>query len=346
MSDPYAPGTITAVYAVLGALGLILTGLRLLVRLCHPVARARPGADDALVVLGAAVVTACVALQMYNAAAGAGGSATTSATPTARAVTEHRLDYVQIVVEKVAYGAVKLSILCFLRRLFGPWPGFARLNAAMIAAVAVWALAFMLADALICGRQPALYWAADQGVTRARCGDLAAALLSFAVTDVVTDVMILAVPFFYIRKLHMGKRQKLGVSFVFLLGFISTLGGILRLVFLSVAYPLGRISFGYTAPPEEDTPRILQLINPAFWTIVEMELGLYTANLPSLAPLFRGWRPARSAGGRPADSQDSSTRGLAGGSAALKGGRVTSAEMTSLEVMEVDTEMLRSVSVG
>lgn len=174
MSDPYAPGTITAVYAVLGALGLILTGLRLLVRLCHPVARARPGADDALVVLGAAVVTACVALQMYNAAAGAGGSATTSATPTARAVTEHRLDYVQIVVEKVAYGAVKLSILCFLRRLFGPWPGFARLNAAMIAAVAVWALAFMLADALICGRQPALYWAADQGVTRARCGDLAA----------------------------------------------------------------------------------------------------------------------------------------------------------------------------
>lgn len=46
----------------------------------------------------------------------------------------------------------------------------------------------------------------------------------------------------------------------------------MRLVFLCVAYPLGRLS--WLASPDQGgaTPYVLQVINPAFWGVFELEL--------------------------------------------------------------------------
>jgi hypothetical protein len=67
------------------------------------------------------------------------------------------------------------------------------------------------------------------------------------------------------------------------------MSGILRLIFLSVAYPLGRLNFGYKAPPHNKTPLVLQVFNPTFWVMVEFSMGVWAANLPVLAPLIRKW---------------------------------------------------------
>lgn len=71
----------------------------------------------------------------------------------------------------------------------------------------------------------------------------------------------------------------------------------LRLIFLCIAYPLGRLTFGYKAPAGEKTPLVLQVFNPTFWVMVEMGLGVWAANLPPLSPLLK-YRPIRLGFGR------------------------------------------------
>jgi len=69
----------------------------------------------------------------------------------------------------------------------------------------------------------------------------------------------------------------------------STMAGVLRLTFLSVAYPTGRLNFGYKAPPHSQMQLVLRVFNPTFWVMVEFSLGVWAANLPVLAPLIRAW---------------------------------------------------------
>jgi hypothetical protein len=58
-----------------------------------------------------------------------------------------------------------------------------------------------------------------------------------------------------------------------------------------VSFPLGRLAFGYSAPPQEQTPLVLQVFNPTFWIMVEMWTGVWAANLAPCAPLLRSLHP-------------------------------------------------------
>lgn len=51
---------------------------------------------------------------------------------------------------------------------------------------------------------------------------------------------------------------------------------------------MGRLTFGYKAPPQSQTPLVLQVFNPTFWVMVEMCMGAWAANLPVLTPVARG----------------------------------------------------------
>jgi hypothetical protein len=50
---------------------------------------------------------------------------------------------------------------------------------------------------------------------------------------------------------------------------------------------MGRLTFGYKAPPHDKQPLVLRVFNPTFWVMIEMLLGIWAANLPPLAPLMR-----------------------------------------------------------
>lgn len=221
--DLYPPSTIIPIYVVLMAVGVLLTGLRLWVRLCYT--RMSIGADDVFMVLGTTVMTACTAIQIYNATSGLAGAAASTVLSDkqqqARAILEYQIDFAMLVIEKVAFGTIKLSLLFFYRRIFGVWPSFSRWNNALIVLVAAWMLAFIGADLFLCGGDRVwLQFSLDQMRARRECGDKGALLIAFAASSVVTDVFVLGLPLAYLRRLQMPRTKRAAASFVFLLGTV------------------------------------------------------------------------------------------------------------------------------
>ncbi|KAI1113964.1 hypothetical protein F5Y14DRAFT_462088 [Nemania sp. NC0429] len=282
----YAPSTVIPIYSVFMGVAIALTGLRLWVRLSY--ARAPLGTDDYLLLFGLAVSITCNGIQYYNALKGTGGEAIKDPDEmTQMVVIAHQIDWAMVVIEKAGFGAIKLSILCFYRRIFGVWDSFRRANNALLWIVFAWAVVFTLADVLICGAHPELIWGFDQTIPLNRCGNRGALLLAFSVTSVATDLPILGLPFFYISRLQMARSKKVATSLVFFIGTVSTGASILRLVFLIVSYPVGRLNFAYTPPPDDQTPLVLKIFNPTFWALAELWLGVWAANLPPCSPLLR-----------------------------------------------------------
>ncbi|KAI1812649.1 hypothetical protein GGS20DRAFT_523703 [Poronia punctata] len=281
----YPPTTVIPIYSVYMVVALFLTALRFWVRLSY--ARTKISTDDYLLLAGLFVSITCNGIQYYNSLKGTGGEAVQDQDESA-IIISHQIDWAMIVIEKAGFGAIKLSILFFYRRIFGIWGSFRRSNNLLVWIVALWTITFTLADVLICGKHPELIWGYDQTIPLHRCGNRGALLLAFSVTSVATDLPVLGLPFFYINRLQMPTGKKWATSFVFLLGAVSTGASILRMIFLIVSYPVGRLNFAYKSPPDDQTPLVLKIFNPTFWAMTELWLGVWAANLPPCAPLLRG----------------------------------------------------------
>ncbi|KAF2805875.1 uncharacterized protein BDZ99DRAFT_449574, partial [Mytilinidion resinicola] len=279
----YPPSALIPIYALFLSIGIILTTLRIFIRFYHNIApnqyRNSFSLDDFFILIGLIVVSTCTAIQFYNITHGTAGGAVSNATKKEAIIVEWKVEYAMMAIEKVAFGAIKLSLLFYYNRIFWSYQSFNKINNMLISLVALWTVAFVLADLLLCGKDIELNFALDQTVSQEKCGDKGMVLVMFAATSVLTDVLVVGLPLPYIRKLKLERRKKRAVYFVFLLGGISTLAGLLRLIFLCVAYQLGRLKRDYRAPPEAKTPRVLQAIQPTFWVMMEMLIGLWAANL-------------------------------------------------------------------
>lgn len=66
----------------------------------------------------------------------------------------------------------------------------------------------------------------------------------------------------------------------------SIAAGLLRTIWLCVAWPSGRMGWGFKPPPGSVEPVAMKIFNPTFWTMVEICLAIWAANLPPLAPLL------------------------------------------------------------
>lgn len=214
----YPPEVVIPVYAVFTAIGLGLTGLRIWARSHY--SHSRPGVEDYLIIFGAVIVTTCTCIQFYNALHGTGGEAISPDEAAHRAIVSHKVDFTMIVIEKPGFGAIKLSLLFFYRRIFGVWPGFRKINLTFMVLIVLWTLSFALADLLLCGSEIQLNWAVDQTESQQKCGDKGLLLLLFAVTSVVTDILVLGLPFFFMRKLQMPSKKKWAAGAIFILGFM------------------------------------------------------------------------------------------------------------------------------
>lgn len=213
----YGPSTVIPVYSVLMGMGISLTGVRIWIRASQ--SRSSLGVDDALIIVGVVIMVAVTGMQFYNATYGTGGEAVTDPETKSKAIVASRkMDWAMIVIEKAAFGAVKLSFLFFYGRIFGVWPSFRRVNNVLIGVVSAWALAFTISDILLCGAHPELIWGYDQTIALHSCGNRGAQLLAFSVTSVVTDIAVLILPLVYIGRLQMSGKSKNAASFVFLLG--------------------------------------------------------------------------------------------------------------------------------
>lgn len=170
------------------------------------------------------VVAPCTAIQLYNAVDGTGGDGGEAVSgeedQASRALIAHRINYAKTVIEKAAFGAIKLSLLLFYRRILGVWPGFRRVNNGVMVFISLWAFLFILGDLLICGKDLTLGMALDQTKALRACGDKGILLIAFAASSILTDALVLGLPLFYVRRLQMTPRKKIAAGFAFFLGTV------------------------------------------------------------------------------------------------------------------------------
>ena len=184
--------------------------------------------------------------------------------------------YAQQLSTTLTFGLTKFSVLLFYKRVFRG----DTFNAAvwtMMSIIGVWTTAFFFANLLQC--YPIwLNWEAS-GAQVSSCINTNMMYLAQAWTDVLTDVMILSLPIPCIWALQMPARHKVGVSAIFLLGLLTVLAGIAKLV----------IYYHIISQAEGGDYDITWFETPAFlWAFIESALGVVGACLPLLRPLFAG----------------------------------------------------------
>ncbi|KAJ2977748.1 hypothetical protein NUW58_g7713 [Xylaria curta] len=130
------------------------------------------------------------------------------------------------------------------------------------------------------------------------CLDQKSLALASAIVNLVSDLLILALPQIVIWKLNMSVTKKPGVSLVFAVGVFCCVVAVFRVITSRQYY----IS----------TDPIYDLSPVALWNIVELTLVIMIACLPSIPAVFKGprlrslWRPMKSWAG---PSQNTSAGG-------------------------------------
>ena len=111
---------------------------------------------------------------------------------------------------------------------------FRRVNTVIIVIIGLWTVIFFTVTIFECGVHPDVQWTSPHDV-QDYCIDTARLLLLFAITDVITDIMVLVLPIREVWRLQMSKRNKYAVTGIFALGALSTAAGIVRLALVIMA---------------------------------------------------------------------------------------------------------------
>ncbi|KAI9652834.1 MAG: hypothetical protein M1831_006359 [Alyxoria varia] len=270
----YSPESIVAVSILLPLLAVTTVSLRFFVR--KKLARTYIGFDDWLLLAACFLALADGANLAVAAIIGFQGRVYEGTIPHQRAVVEARCDYVKTVIEKPLFGLIKLSVLLFYRRFFFIRQSFMVWNNIMIALITLWAVGFMLVQIFACGHHLEVFWTA--GASHETCIDLTWSHLWFGITDVIGDIAVVVMPYPCIRKMRLQRREKLGVTTIFLLGTFSTAAAVVRLGFVCKAFTN---NFAATENNHgSGTP-------PAVWSTIQAGVGIIAACLPALGPLIK-----------------------------------------------------------
>lgn len=193
---------------------------------------------------------------------------------------------------------VKTSMLLFLLKLGSQKPGV-RLCIHVLNALN---LSLMVAIFLVVIFQCtpiAFNW--DTAIVGGHCIKQGTFYLATAALTIFTDVLNLALPFWVFLDLKMPLRVKIALLFVFLLGAIVTIVGIVRLVF---------IYQGFFGTPSADPTYSLGFCTSA----IETNLAIICASAPSLRGLIRSWFPRFFSSNRPTyDYRYPDSNGYGGG---------------------------------
>ncbi|KAL8810886.1 MAG: hypothetical protein Q9200_002234 [Gallowayella weberi] len=163
--------------------------------------------------------------------------------------------------------ATKLSILFFYNRLF-PSRTFHLVSLVTIIASILWWVGVILTSFLHC-RPFAYYW--DRSIPGGYCVN--DNLIGYTITsfNIVTDLVVLVLPIPWLWGMNMAVPKRMAVVGLFVLGSFVCIAGIIRLPFLS---ELQLSDITYTS------------VSVGVWISVECNIGILSACLPILRPLF------------------------------------------------------------
>ncbi|KAI0872895.1 hypothetical protein GGS24DRAFT_518089 [Hypoxylon argillaceum] len=187
--------------------------------------------------------------------------------------------YAYQTTEKIVFGLIKLAILLLWRRLFGKAMPFIKtfniVYYIMIFIVVAWTVAFFFETVFQCGTNWSLNWA-PIFVFLTRCTASLNVLTVYGVTDILTDLIIIAMPIPLIWSLQMDNRKKVAVTAIFALGFFTTGAGVARLYFyLATSYEMA------------DNPDFIADVTlTLLWSTIEVNIAMTVCSLPILGPIF------------------------------------------------------------
>ena len=179
-------------------------------------------------------------------------------------------------------GFTKLSFVFFFRRIFvtgGSRHKFDIVSIGAIIILVLWVLAFFLWFLFSCASDFTARWRTVNSL-RDSCPTDIQSDLALAVSDVVTDVMVLFLPVPAVLSLHMSLQRKLMVLAIFALGTIAVVMSIVRLaLFVNIL----DIATGVIQDPTADDD--LLTTRSLYWSMLESGLALIACCLPTLYAL-------------------------------------------------------------
>ncbi|KAI4231120.1 MAG: hypothetical protein L6R40_007835 [Gallowayella cf. fulva] len=162
---------------------------------------------------------------------------------------------------------IKISLLLLLHRIFAISRSFRIQIYTVEAAVVAFWISATVADLLDC---VPLEWNWRNGNADPRyCISYNTFWLATGIAESVIDLVILALPFAMVSKLHLDRSKKFGVVGIFLLGGFVLFSGVAKVVLSYL--------------PNSREP---DFAKAALWTTVHLYTGIVCANLPPSRPLF------------------------------------------------------------
>ncbi|KAI1300896.1 50S ribosomal protein L36e [Xylaria venustula] len=173
-------------------------------------------------------------------------------------------------------GFTKVSLLFFYLRVF-PAPEFQRICYITMGVVTAAGIAFTLTSILYC--MPISYiWTGWTGETQGHCLNFNAFTWSHAVTSIVQDLWIIALPIPALLKLQLSTRKKVHLILMFSVGLAITVVSVVRLTTL--------VQFATTTNPTYDS------VSTAYWSCLEAYVSIICCCLPSVRSLLRTMAPS------------------------------------------------------
>ncbi|KAI1109698.1 hypothetical protein F5Y14DRAFT_431649 [Nemania sp. NC0429] len=181
----------------------------------------------------------------------------------------------------------QLSILAFYRKVFAKSsPIVQKGSFILIVIVVLFGTANTLTIIFQCTPIP-FFWTGWSGETKGHCIDINAFSWARAAVEIAIDIAILSLPMRDLAKLQLNWRKRIQVILIFALGFVITIVSILRLQSL--------IHFSKTTNVTHDNAFAV------YWSVLECDVFIIAACLPSLRSIALKLAPAGFFGGTSAD---------------------------------------------
>ena len=209
----------------------------------------------------------------------------------------------------VSITAAKLSVLFFYHRIF-PSKGFLFISIIIGIVTIAWFIVFIFLQFFTCVPLD-YYW--DKSIPGGHCiDDHIIAFYGTSPGDIATNIAILILPIPYLWNLQMHWQRKVAVIAIFLLGSLydstitkpnrcqltelcvsATVGSIVRIPLLAKLNSKDPTRKATYLPPHLRIALLIDFlnttdsaINSAIWLDVEVDIGILSASLPMLRPLF------------------------------------------------------------
>ncbi|KAJ5083954.1 hypothetical protein NUU61_008533 [Penicillium alfredii] len=168
--------------------------------------------------------------------------------------------------------AIKMSVIMFYHRIF-PIQRFTYVLYFCSFLALGWFFGVMVVNLVQCHPISYFWKKYEDPTAKGTCIDVEAYFMGNGIAEAVTDWIILAVPFHRVWKLNMPTPQKLAVLGIFGLGAFACIAGALRCYAVEIMTESLDIPWNFG--------------RGFIWSSIEPSLGIISACLPTLRPLFR-----------------------------------------------------------